>query len=261
VHGGGWVSTLEDITEWRQAQAQIVHMARHDALTGLPNRAVFREQVEHALSRISRNDGIVAVYCVDLDNFKVINDSLGHPIGDDLLNAVALRLSAGIRHTDTVARLGGDEFAIVQVGGELEASDVSSLASRIIELVSAPYAIRGNQIVIGTSIGISVAPGDGMDPDLLLKDAEIALYRAKEDGRGTYRFFETGMDARAQARRLLELDMRAALLRNEFEVYYQPISNLRPVGSYVSRRWCAGTIHSAEWFCRQTLFRLQKRPA
>jgi diguanylate cyclase (GGDEF)-like protein/PAS domain S-box-containing protein len=223
---GGWVSTLEDITEWRQAQAQITHMSRHDTLTGLPNRTVFREQLQLALSRISRNEEWVAVHIIDLDNFKVINDSLGHPIGDDLLNAVAFRLSAGVRDTDIVARLGGDEFAIVQAGREVQASDIASLANRIVELVSAPYAIRGNEIVIGTSIGISVAPGDGMDSDLLLKNAEIALYRAKEEGRGTYRFFETGMDARAQARRLLELDMRAALLRNEFDVYYQPIYSL-----------------------------------
>jgi diguanylate cyclase (GGDEF)-like protein/PAS domain S-box-containing protein len=230
MQGGGWVSTLEDITRWREAQARIAHLARHDALTGLPNRTVFREQLEHALSRTSRNGELVAVHCIDLDNFKVINDSLGHPIGDDLLIDVASRLNTGVRDSDTVARLGGDEFAIVQMGGELQPWDVASMASRIVELLSAPYAIRGHQIVIGTSIGISVAPGDGLDPDLLLKSAELALYRAKEDGRGTYRFFETGMDARAQARRLLELDMRAALLRNEFEVYYQPIYNLETGG-------------------------------
>ena len=224
--GGGWVSTLEDITKWREAQARIAHLARHDALTDLPNRTVFREQLGHALSRISRNSELVAVHYIDLDNFKVINETLGHPIGDNLLIDAALRLRTGVRDTDTVARLGGDEFAIVQMGGDLQALDVASFACRIIELVSAPYAIRGHQIVVGTSIGISVAPSDGLDPDLLLKNAELALYRAKEDGRGTYRFFETGMDARAQGRRLLELDMRAALLRNEFEVYFQPIYNL-----------------------------------
>ena len=152
------------------------------------------------------------MHWLDLDHFKVINDSLGHPIGDDLLKSVALRLSACVRDTDCVARLGGDEFGILQVGQqELTAPDVADFARRIIELISAPYAIRGHQIIIGASIGISVAPADATDPDALLKNAEIALYRAKEEGRGTYRFFETGMDTRAQARRQLELDMRAAL--------------------------------------------------
>jgi diguanylate cyclase (GGDEF)-like protein/PAS domain S-box-containing protein len=224
--GGGWVSTLEDITKWREAQAQILHMARHDALTNLPNRTLFREQLEHALSRLTRNEQ-VAVHCLDLDHFKDVNDSLGHPIGDGLLNEVARRLRECVRDGDTVARLGGDEFAIVQVGSELQASDVSSLASRLVEVVSAPYDIQGHLVVIGTSIGISVAPDDGSDPDQLLKNADMALYRAKADGRGTFRFFEAGMDARAQARRILELDMRAALLRGEFEVYYQPIHDLK----------------------------------
>ncbi len=223
--GGGWVSTLEDITKWREAQAQILHMARHDALTNLPNRTLFREQLEHALGRLTRNEQ-VAVHCLDLDHFKDVNDSLGHPIGDGLLNEVARRLGECVRDGDTVARLGGDEFAIVQVGSELQASDVSSLASRLVEVVSAPYDVQGHQVVIGTSIGISVAPEDGSDPDQLLKNADMALYRAKADGRGTFRFFEAGMDARAQARRILELDMRAALLRGEFEVYYQPIYDL-----------------------------------
>ena len=226
IQGGGWVSIVEDVSEWRRAQAQIIHLERHDALTDLPNRMVFREQLERALTRISRTDGEVAVHWLDLDHFKVINDSLGHPIGDDLLKSVALRLSAGVRDTDCVARLGGDEFGIVQVGQQLPVSDIASFARRIIELISAPYAIRGHPIILGASIGISVAPVDGTDPDALLKNAEIALYRAKDEGRGTYRFFETGMDTRAQARRQLELDMRAALIRNEFEIYYQPIYNI-----------------------------------
>jgi predicted signal transduction protein with EAL and GGDEF domain len=143
------------------------------------------------------------------------------------IKSVALRLSACVRDTDCVARLGGDEFGILQVGQpELPAPDVVSCAGRIVELISAPYAIRGHQIIIGASVGISVAPADSIDPDALLKNAEIALYRAKEEGRGAYRFFEAGMDTRAQARRQLELDMRAALMRNEFEVYYQPIYNI-----------------------------------
>jgi diguanylate cyclase (GGDEF)-like protein len=225
MRGGGWVTTLEDITDWLEAQAQISHMARHDALTNLPNRRLFREQLQQALRRITPNER-VAVFCVDLDDFKEVNDSLGHPLGDDLLKEVAHRLSGCVRIRDTVSRLGGDEFAIVQIGGDPQPLEASSLASRLVEVVGAPYDIDGHQVIIGTSIGISVAPDDGCDPDQLLKNADMALYRAKAEGRGTYRFFEAGMDARAQARRLLMLDLRAALLRGEFEVYYQPIYDL-----------------------------------
>ncbi len=225
MKGGGWVATFEDITEWQAAQEQISHMARHDALTNLPNRTLFREQLEKALRLVRRSDQL-AVLCLDLDHFKDINDSLGHPVGDALLKEVARRLSECATEHDTVARLGGDEFAIVQFCSDCEPSAVAMLASHVVEKVSAPYEIAGHQLVIGVSIGISLAPEDGKNPDELLKKADLALYRAKEDGRGTYRFFETGMDARAQARRLLELDLRAALKRREFEVYYQPIRDV-----------------------------------
>jgi diguanylate cyclase (GGDEF)-like protein/PAS domain S-box-containing protein len=226
MRGGGWVATFEDITSGRKAQAQISHMARHDALTNLPNRTLFREQLEGALCRVTRK-ARVAVLCLDLDHFKDVNDSLGHPIGDALLIEVARRLSECVRSGDTVSRLGGDEFAVIQTGSELQELGAAALAGRIIEAVGAPYVVQGQQMIIGTSIGISVAPDDGIDPDQLLKNADMALYRAKADSRGTYRFFETGMDARAQARRLLELDLRAGLLRGEFEVYYQPIFDLK----------------------------------
>ena len=225
MKGGGWVATFEDITEWQAAQEQISHMARHDALTNLPNRTLFREQLEKALRLAKRSDQL-AVLCLDLDHFKDINDSLGHPVGDALLKEVARRLGDCITEHDTVARLGGDEFAIVQFCSDCDPSAVASLASHVVEQVSAPYDIAGHQLVIGVSIGISLAPEDGKNPDELLKKADLALYRAKEDGRGTYRFFETGMDARAQARRLLEIDLRAALRRDEFEVYYQPIRDV-----------------------------------
>ncbi len=225
MQGGGWVTTIEDITDWKEAQAQIAHMARHDALTNLPNRTLFHEELEQALTRITRNEQ-VAVLCIDLDHFKDVNDSLGHPVGDDLLKEVAHRLSDCVRKTDTVARLGGDEFAIVQAGGELQAAHASALASRLVEVMAVPYDIQGQQIIIGASVGVSVAPNDGTDPDQLLRNADMALYLAKADGRGAYRFFEPGMDARAQARRLMMLDLRAALVRNEFEVYYQPIYDL-----------------------------------
>jgi diguanylate cyclase (GGDEF)-like protein len=225
MRGGGWVATFEDITEWTQAQEQISHMARHDALTNLPNRTLFREQLEQALRLVKRSDQL-AVFCLDLDHFKEINDSLGHPIGDALLMQVGHRLGECVTENDTVARLGGDEFAIVQFCKDCEPSAVASLASHIVEKISTPYDIAGHQLVIGVSIGISLAPEDGKNPDELLKNADLALYRAKADGRGTYRFFETGMDARAQARRVLELDLRAALQRDEFEVYYQPIRDV-----------------------------------
>ncbi len=238
MQGGGWVATFEDITEWLEAQAKISHMARHDALTNLPNRVLFHEQLEQGLRRAKTNDQL-AVLCLDLDHFKDINDSLGHPIGDALLKEVGRRLATCVGQNDTVARLGGDEFAVVQIGGSEEAA-ATVLAGRLVEVISAPYEIDGHQIVIGVSIGISLSPQDGDNPDELLKNADLALYRAKADGRGTYRFFETGMDARAQARRLLEMDLRAALQRSEFAVYYQPIRDVasdRVVAFEALLRW------------------------
>jgi diguanylate cyclase (GGDEF)-like protein len=169
---------------------------------------------------------VTTILFLDLDHFKGVNDSLGHPIGDDLLKAVADRLTDSVRESDTVCRLGGDEFAIVQFARDPQASP-TNLANRLIEVISAPYEIQGHQITIGVSIGIAVTPEDGSDPDQLLKNADLALYRAKADGRGIFHFFEVGMDARAQARRLLEVELRGALLREEFVVYYQPIQDLK----------------------------------
>ena len=239
MRGGGWVATFEDVTEWQQAQEQISHMARHDALTNLPNRTLFREQLDQALRLVKHSDQL-AVLCLDLDHFKEINDSLGHPVGDALLKEVARRLGECVAENDTVARLGGDEFAIVQFCKDCDPTVASLLASHIVETIGAPYEIAGHQLVIGVSIGISLAPEDGKNPDDLLKKADLALYRAKADGRSTYRFFETGMDARAQARRILELDLRMALQRNEFEVHYQPIRDLagdRIVAFEALARW------------------------
>ncbi|MGY4334410.1 diguanylate cyclase (GGDEF)-like protein/PAS domain S-box-containing protein [Bradyrhizobium sp. LB7.2] len=238
MQGGGWVATFEDITEWLEAQAKISHMARHDALTSLPNRVLFHEQLVQGLRRTRSGDQL-AVLCLDLDHFKDINDSLGHPIGDALLKEVGRRLKATVGESDTVARLGGDEFAVVQIGRSEETA-ARSLAGRLVEVISAPYEIDDHQIVIGVSIGISLSPQDGSNPDELLKNADLALYRAKADGRGTYRFFETGMDARAQARRLLEMDLRAAVQRDEFEAYYQPIRDVasgRVVAFEALLRW------------------------
>jgi diguanylate cyclase (GGDEF)-like protein len=221
---GGWVATHEDISERVSAETQINHMALHDALTELPNRVLYKQNLETALARVERGDKI-AVLCLDLDHFKSVNDTLGHPIGDKLLVAVAGRLRECVRHADTVARLGGDEFAIVQVGIEAEA-DAVHLANRVIERLAAPFEIAGHHVVIGTSVGLSFAPQDSASADELMKNADLALYRAKMDGRGAYRFFEKEMDARMQARRLMELDLRAALPRGEFMVYFQPLIDM-----------------------------------
>ena len=186
---GGWVATYEDISERRRAEARIAHMAHHDALTDLPNRVLFHERMEAAFARLARYQEPVTVHCIDLDRFKAVNDTLGHPIGDALLKTVAERLLSCVRSTDLVARLGGDEFAILQLASE-EALDAEVLARRVLDVLSAPYELDGQQIVIGASIGVAIAPQDGETPDQLLKNADLALYRAKADGRGTYRFFE-----------------------------------------------------------------------
>jgi diguanylate cyclase (GGDEF)-like protein/PAS domain S-box-containing protein len=222
--GGGLIATHEDITERRKAEAQIAYMAHHDALTDLPNRVRFREEMAKALGRVDRGETL-AVLCIDLDHFKTVNDTLGHPVGDALLQAASDRLRACVRSTDTVARLGGDEFAIVQVGSD-QPVGATELATRLVKEIGQPFDVQGHQVVIGTSVGIAIAPNDGKDPDQLLKGADLALYRAKEDGRGTFRFFEPDMDARMQARRALELDLRKALALGEFEVFYQPFINL-----------------------------------
>ena len=220
------LQNLKEQTEERaRAEALVSHMARHDALTRLPNRVLFREKLKDELERV-RRDRPLAVLCLDLDNFKSVNDTLGHPIGDALLNEVAQRVRDCVGNDDTVARLGGDEFAIVQVGGSQPVA-ATMLAQQIIEAVAAPYDIDGHRVVTGTSIGIALAPNDGNDPDALLKNADMALYRAKAEGRASYRFFEAAMDADMQARRMLELDLRNALARKEFEIHYQPLVDVQ----------------------------------
>ncbi|MGQ0484811.1 MAG: putative bifunctional diguanylate cyclase/phosphodiesterase [Hyphomicrobiales bacterium] len=221
---GGWVATHEDITERRRAEARIAHLASHDLLTELPNRVLLREKLEAALAKTAQGGGF-AVHCLDLDRFKEVNDTLGHSMGDELLKQVAERLRNTVREANVVARLGGDEFAVIQF--ELDRPEAASaLANRITEVIGEPYHIDGQRIIIGTSVGVALAPSDGLDPDQLLKNADLALYRAKEDGRGTVRFFEREMDARLQARRLFEAELRAALGNGELEVYYQPVFNL-----------------------------------
>jgi len=236
--GGGWVTAHQDITEATRAEARISHLARHDPLTDLPNRMLFRERLDEALTRVLRGDSL-AVLCLDLDQFKAVNDTLGHPVGDGLLKAVSDRLRACVREGDTVARLGGDEFAVIEVAGA-QPTAATVLADRIIAALSAPYTIADHQVIIGTSVGIAMAPEDGTSADLLLKHADLALYRAKSDGRGVYRFFEPAMDARMQARRALELDLRKALANAEFELFYQPLVSLpaqRVVAFEALLRW------------------------
>jgi diguanylate cyclase (GGDEF)-like protein len=222
---GGFVVTFEDITERLVANARIKHLAHYDTLTDLPNRVTFYERIESVLSHLRRSETI-AIFSLDLDHFKAVNDTLGHPVGDLLLKAAAERMRSCIRGEDLVARLGGDEFAIVQVPSEHPA-DITALATRLIEVVGAPYDLDGHQVVVGASVGIAIAPTDSSVPDVLMKNADLALYRAKADGGGIYRFFEVAMDARMQARRALELDLRKAIVNGEFELYYQPITDVK----------------------------------
>ena len=225
VDGGGFVTTYFDVTERRRSEAQIAYMARHDALTGLANRVLFKDRLEDDLKRVRRGES-VAVLCLDVDHFKSVNDTLGHPVGDGLLKSVAERLRSCVRELDTVARLGGDEFAIIQVGAE-QPDGATALARRIIEALCEPYEVDGHRLVLGISIGVSLSPWDAEQADHLLKHADMALYRAKAEGRGRYRFFEPEMDARIQARRALELELRRAVAQGEFELAYQPIFEAR----------------------------------
>jgi len=221
---GGWVATHEDVTERRRAEMKIAHMARHDALTDLPNRVLLRERLSEALLHVERGQRLAVLY-VDLDQFKNVNDSLGHPVGDELLRAVAGRLRGCVAETDTICRVGGDEFCIIQteVG---DATDAERLALRIAEAIRAPYDLHGHLAVIDASIGIALAPADGTDANELIKNADMALYGAKADGRGVYKFFEANMDARMKERRTVELALRHAFDHGEFELYYQPMLNL-----------------------------------
>jgi diguanylate cyclase (GGDEF)-like protein/PAS domain S-box-containing protein len=225
IAGIGWLATHEDITERKLAEEQIAHMARHDALTDLPNRVLLRERLEHELKRVKRGE-CLAVLCLDLDHFKGVNDTLGHPMGDALLKVVAERLRRCTREPDTIARLGGDEFAIIMTAMQ-QPTDPAALCRRVRDAITKPFNLDGHQVIIDISIGISVAPLDATEPDQLLKNADMALYGAKADGRGTYRFFEPEMDARMKVRRELEMNLRNALANNEFELYYQPLVNLQ----------------------------------
>ncbi|KWV57340.1 diguanylate cyclase [Bradyrhizobium macuxiense] len=223
---GGWVATHEDITERRRAEERITHLAHYDALTDLPNRTLFRDEIKRELPHVTPGSQLAVLY-IDIDEFKGVNDSLGHMVGDELLKSVARSLSACVQDNDFVARLGGDEFAIIQTGVKT-ADEVTGLVARIYEAIRAPYQCLGHQLTTDASIGIALAPKDGSDLDQILKNADLAMYAAKSAGRRTWRFFEPAMDADARARRELEMDLRRTIADGSgLEVYYQPCLDLQ----------------------------------
>ncbi|MER9724909.1 EAL domain-containing protein [Mesorhizobium sp. M0155] len=238
--GGGWVATFEDITERRRAEERMSHLAHYDTLTDLPNRSMFRERLDQAMA----GDTPLAIFSLDLDRFKAVNDTWGHPAGDWLLKCVAERLRHSLRSdTDMVARLGGDEFAILQFNPK-GSTDAEQLAKRIVAVVSQPFRDKGREMHVGISLGIALYPGDGKDADTLLKNADMALYSGKSEGRNVYRFFEPGMDALVRARLALETDLETALKRREFVLEFQPITNIasgKIVGAEALMRWNSPT--------------------
>jgi diguanylate cyclase (GGDEF)-like protein len=222
---GGWVTTLEDVTDQKRSDERIMHLAHFDALTDLPNRVLFQELLEGALARIVDGEQVALLY-IDIDEFKNVNDSLGHRIGDELLKSVAASLRNCLDETDIVARLGGDEFAVVQTGVK-GIEDVTALVIRIYRSIREPRECLGHLVTTDASIGVALASQAVIDVEQLLKNADLAMYSAKAAGRRTYRFFEPEMDVRVKARHSLEIDLRLALIEGGFEVYYQPIVDLK----------------------------------
>jgi diguanylate cyclase (GGDEF)-like protein len=225
LRDGGWVTTFDDITERARAEAKVEYMALHDAVTGLPNRFSFRNELKRALTDIAPRTSI-AVLCLDLDRFKSVNDTLGHPMGDLLLRQVAERLKNCLRSSGFVARLGGDEFAVIETS-LATAEQAGILAAKIVDVLAEPFHLDGSRVLTGTSIGIALASAPSACPDQLVMAADLALYRAKADGRGTFRFFEPSMATHIQSRNALELDLRKAVKNGDLEVFYQPIVDLR----------------------------------
>ena len=222
--GGGWLATHDDVTERIRADERIAHMAHYDALTDLPNRVLMRGHLERRVAELGHGKPFAILY-VDVDEFKGVNDSLGHEVGDELLRQVANRLRACVSGNDLVARLGGDEFAIIKAGTRDQA-ELSALAEQILASLRMPVDCKGQEITTDASIGIAIAPDHGDIIDDLLKRADLAMYAAKSEGRGTFRIFVSEYDAKARQRRQLELDLRQALARREFEVHYQPLVDL-----------------------------------
>jgi diguanylate cyclase (GGDEF)-like protein len=224
LKAGGWVATIEDITERTRADEKIAHLAHYDALTDLPNRVHFRERLEQAMKAVRPGEQLAVLY-IDIDEFKSVNDALGHPVGDELLMGVADRLRSCLSASDVAARLGGDEFAVIQTAIKSQ-SETTELVDEIHSAIRRPFECMGHLITTDASIGIALASGDGLDLDQLLRNADLALYGAKGDGRRTYRFFEAGMDARARERRSLELELRQAISDGSLEAWYQPVLDL-----------------------------------
>jgi diguanylate cyclase (GGDEF)-like protein/PAS domain S-box-containing protein len=235
-----WLCAIIDITERSRADERVRHMAHHDLLTGLPNRAMFLEKTDNAAERLRRRGDMFAVLMLDLDRFKDVNDSLGHPAGDALLKDTARRLKSVLNEAEFVARLGGDEFAILQPIAADGRKEASALAERIFNVISEPYDIDGSKIVVGTSIGIALAPFDGVEPSELMKQADLALYRQKSAGRNGHRFFDAHMTVEADARHQLMNDLRAAISGNQLELHYQLVVDVKtgdPCGAEALVRW------------------------
>jgi diguanylate cyclase (GGDEF)-like protein len=226
MNGGGSVVIIDDVTERKRAQDRIERLARYDELTGLANRSQFVEQIEPVLAAVRAGELPIAIHMIDLDRFKTINDTLGHPIGDKLLQEVARRLSRVIGQADMITRFGGDEFVVLQTGAA-QREAATNLAERLANALSDPFDIDGHRIDVGASIGIAMAPEDGTDASELLKKADMALYAAKNAGGGHHHFFASEMEHAAQERRGLELDLRAALAAGDFDLYFQPLVDLR----------------------------------
>jgi diguanylate cyclase (GGDEF)-like protein len=238
VPGGGWVATHEDVTERRRAEEKIRHLAHFDALTDLPNRAMFHERLREEIARATPDRQLAVIY-IDIDEFKSVNDTLGHQVGDELLKSVAGGLRRRANANEFVARLGGDEFAIMQTAIRNQA-EIIDLITRVFEAIRTPFECHGHRVTTDASVGVAVAPQHGASLDQILKNADLAMYAAKTAGRKTWRFFEPAMDARVKARRALEMDMRQALLDGQFEVYYQPCVGLednRITGCEALVRW------------------------
>jgi diguanylate cyclase (GGDEF)-like protein len=224
---GGWVATHEDVTERRRAEAEIIYLARHDALTGLANRAEFNARLEEATKRLKRNCAAFTLMTIDLDKFKTVNDTLGHPAGDQLLIEVARRLKSSVRETDVLARLGGDEFGIIQEAGPDQHEDAIALALRIMNAINPSFDLDGHPANIEISIGIAFAPEHGVDADILLKGADLALYNVKDNGRNDFRLFQTDMLDVLRAQQTAENELRDAIAQVEFELHYQPVVDVK----------------------------------
>jgi diguanylate cyclase (GGDEF)-like protein len=240
VDGGGWVAIHQDITAQKKAEAEITHLAHYDGLTALANRALFLQHIKTATTQCRTSNAAFAVHILDLDRFKEVNDTLGHACGDQLLRLVAQRLLAVVNEEDIVARLGGDEFAILQPLDNTGGNAAASLAWKLLQVFADPFDLNEHKITVETSIGIALAPDNGDEAEQLLKTADLALYKAKSEGRNTYRLFKTEMEVEARARHALQIDLRNALCANEFELHYQPIVDARtqePCGVEALLRW------------------------